>query len=236
MFSNQTTLPGLGPGLAARLGALAFLGVPFLCGAALFAALVLLLAGHRRGAWRAALVAPAAVALYVAALLGVSLVSRDRLHVRGEEKYFCELDCHLAYSVADVSAPAALATVGLSPPRGRYWVVTVRARFDSLTIAPWRPRDVPVIPDPRELVVYDRAGHEYPAVRASDPALLRAGFEPRSFDVRLLPGQSALIPVLFDLPVGLAPERALLRDTELFHRVVLGDERSLLHGRGMWRL
>ena len=65
------------------------------------------------------LVVPIAVALvgvaglYAAALLASSALSRERVLHPQEKKYFCEIDCHLAYSVervevagfgADVSA------------------------------------------------------------------------------------------------------------------------------------
>jgi len=39
--------------------------------------------------------------VYFALLLGVSATSRETLLPRGQEKYFCEIDCHLAYSVLD---------------------------------------------------------------------------------------------------------------------------------------
>ncbi len=41
---------------------------------------------------------PAAL-VYFGLLFGFSLASRDHLLAHGQEKYFCEIDCHLAYSV-----------------------------------------------------------------------------------------------------------------------------------------
>ena len=37
--------------------------------------------------------------VYFSLLFGFSLASRDHLLAHGQEKYFCEIDCHLAYSV-----------------------------------------------------------------------------------------------------------------------------------------
>src|SRR5918994_4888370 len=41
-------------------------------------------------------------AFYLGLLLVFSFRSGDRLLARGEEKYFCEMDCHLAYSITEV--------------------------------------------------------------------------------------------------------------------------------------
>jgi len=237
MFSNESYWPGIDPTMISHGAALAMLGAMFLCGASLFAALVLWLAGHRRGAFRTALIAPSVVAIYAVTLVGVSLASRDRVHGRGEEKYFCELDCHLAYAVIGVSSAGALGeNVGAPPARGRYWVVTLRARFDSTTIAAWRPRDVPVVPDTRELVVFDRSGRPYAPAEAAQAAMERSGAALSPLSKPLVPGQSALTRVVFDLPAGQQPGRVLLRDTELFHRIVIGDEGSFLHGQAFWGL
>jgi hypothetical protein len=237
MFSNETFVPGIDPTMISHGAALAMLGTIFVGGASLFAALVLRLAGHPTRAVRAALIAPATLALYGLALVGVSLMSRDRVYGRGEEKYFCELDCHLAYAVLDVRALASLGDAVDAPrARGRYWVVTVRARFDSTTIAPWRPRDVPVFPDARELVVFDRSGRPYPPAASAQAAMERAGAALSPLLRPLVPGQSALTRVVFDLPARELPARVLLHDTELFHRVVIGDEGSFLHGQASWGL
>jgi hypothetical protein len=45
---------------------------------------------------------------YVLVLLGVSLTSHEKLLTPGERKYFCEIDCHIAYSVVSVEETSAL--------------------------------------------------------------------------------------------------------------------------------
>ncbi len=88
--------------LEAALGVLLLAGFGF-CMAA--AGLVLLHALVRRRGERAkaALLAMlAGVVLYSCVAAVFSLRSRERVLARGEEKYFCEIDCHLAYSVTDV--------------------------------------------------------------------------------------------------------------------------------------
>src|SRR5205085_12696077 len=44
----------------------------------------------------------AGTVVYVGLLYGFAWKSKDKTLARGVEKYFCELDCHLAYSVQGV--------------------------------------------------------------------------------------------------------------------------------------
>ena len=91
--------------------------------------------------------------IYLALLLGFSAGSRETDLARGQEKYFCEIDCHLAYSVADARMK----------PDGNY-LVTLRTRFDETTTSPRRPKDATLTPSPREARLVDSAGHEYAPV------------------------------------------------------------------------
>ena len=51
---------------------------------------------------------------YVVLLLGASLASLELVLDLGEPKYFCEIDCHIAYSVEYVTTTKALRSVCLS--------------------------------------------------------------------------------------------------------------------------
>src|ERR1022692_4712286 len=44
----------------------------------------------------------AGAAVYAGLLFGFSLASRPHVLMRTQEKYFCEIDCHLAYSLLEV--------------------------------------------------------------------------------------------------------------------------------------
>jgi len=46
---------------------------------------------------------------YALVLVGVSLTSHEKTLAPGENKYFCEMDCHIAYSVVDFEEAKALA-------------------------------------------------------------------------------------------------------------------------------
>jgi len=78
---------------------LAFLGFGLVEGVAISGAVVFFVRRKRRLA-RGLLIGAGGVAgLYGCVLLLCSLTSREQVAARGEEKYFCEVDCHLAYSV-----------------------------------------------------------------------------------------------------------------------------------------
>lgn len=122
--------------LEAALGVLAFMGS---CAVLL---LICLVAAHafitRRGprARLAVLAALGWVVIYLGVMLVFSFASREKALARGEEKHFCEIDCHLAYAVTDVRR-----TKTLGPPanqvtaHGFFYVATVRTRFDEKTIS-----------------------------------------------------------------------------------------------------
>src|SRR5580765_2766424 len=94
--------------------------------------------------------------LYTGALLAFSLTSREKILEPGQRKYFCEVDCHLAYAVVGVATARTLGPPS-SPAtaRGNYYVVTVRTWFDEKTISP-RRGNAPLWPNPlRFLAAYD---------------------------------------------------------------------------------
>jgi hypothetical protein len=124
------------------------------------------------------------LALYAGLFLITSLASRTRELAVGTEKHICEVDCHLAYSVAGVKT---VKVWGDRTAQGMFYVITVRVRFDSGTIASWRPRDVPVYPNGRSVALIDAQGRRYPA--ATD-----------ALDRQLLPGQEYTTDFVFDVP------------------------------------
>src|SRR3954452_10356364 len=69
-----------------------------------------------------------AVGIYVILLFSMSVASRERLLGLGEEKHFCEIDCHIAYAVVGVQEH-----VGEGDKKT--WVVKLRSRFDDTTIS-----------------------------------------------------------------------------------------------------
>ena len=203
----------------APLAVLGFLGA---CAGLLLtaaAALIFLFARKPKFAERAGLGIGIGASIYLALLLGFSASSRSTNLPLGQEKYFCEIDCHLAYSVTDVR----------TSPEGRTtdYLVTLRTRFDEKTISPSRPKGAPLIPSPREIQLIDGAGHEYAPVSSAGTALMTP----------LVPGESYQTELRFHVPKDAAGLRLLIRTTPGWpDHFVIGDENSWLHEKTYFAL
>ena len=163
----------------------------------------------------------AGAAVYAGLLFGFSLASRPHILTRAQEKYFCEIDCHLAYSLLDVKTePAAGAT---------HYLVTVRTRFDETTTSPSRPKDAPLTPSPRTVLLLDSSGREYRPVAEQGTPLLTP----------LKPADSYTTQLAFDVPPTANAQnlRLLITTTPAWpDLVVIGDENSLLHHKTYFSL
>ena len=196
---------------------LAVLGFLALCGglaAAVLITAVGLFAGNRRLVrltWRLAAIAGVT---YLILLLGFSVASRERLLNQGEEKYFCEIDCHLAYSIVDVR-------VADNPASSeKQYVITVRTRFDEKTIS--EPRgDDPLIPNPRIVRLVDSTGREYTPGKNQQVA----------FKSALRPGDAYNVKLAFTVPTRAKGLKLLITSSGWPEHLLIGDENSPLHGR-----
>jgi hypothetical protein len=221
----------------AVLGVLAFLGFGFAEFIAVVTALVLFARRRRRAARRVLAGAVVGAGLYAAVLLAFSLTSRDQVAERGEEKYFCEVDCHLAYSVADVTRSKSLGTASSrATAHGLYRIVTLRVRFDPETTSLRRPKDMSLTPNPRFVRVVDASG----AIYRPDPAGQRAleTVEGTSIPLTrsLQPGESYTTRLVFDLLEKAPDPRLLLTESDWITRLVIGHENSPFHGKTSFRL
>jgi hypothetical protein len=169
----------------------------------------------------------AGAGVYTVLLLACSLSSHERVLGRGQEKYFCEVDCHTAYSVAAVRTVTA---IGGQRANGAFYVLALRTRFDENTISPARGRELPLIPNSRRLELVVPDGRRFgPA--AVDPATLEALMGARSKPLReaLRPGESYETLVAFDVPADAAHPRLLLSSGDWETRLLIGQENSFLH-------
>lgn len=167
------------------------------------------------------LVAGGLSAGYLAVLVLVGVASRERVLPAGSEKYFCELDCHLAYRVERV-APIRTAEGG-----GTTWAVRVRTRFDEQTISSRRSREAPLWPNPRKLQLIDSKGNAY--AEADTLERMVAGDSSIPLTRELRPGESYTTILLFVLPAGAIPAKLSLTEDLLVNRFIIGNERSLFH-------
>jgi len=98
---------------------------------------------------------------YVALLFAVALLSRDTTVPPGNSKYFCEADCHIAYSIESVTEASTLApeTKPITA-QGRFVIVRLKTWFDEHSIAPFRG-NFPLTPNPRVVKLVDDRGRYY---------------------------------------------------------------------------
>jgi hypothetical protein len=166
---------------------------------------------------------------YLAALLLLSARSSERLLHAGDEKYFCEADCHIAYSLDSVRVAKRLGPAGRPiEAAGAFHVVTLKAWFDERSISPHRGNR-PLTPNPREVFVVDGSEQRYSPSAAAGRALAAAGVSSTPLDRPLAPGESYTTTLAFDVPRDAGGLRLLVADTESFTRVLIGHENSFFH-------
>ena len=195
--------------LAASLGALV----------AIAAVVIFWFARKLRLARVAAFAIGGGVVVYLALLLGFSVGSHETLLGRGQEKYFCEIDCHLAYSVLDVKTQGQGAVDD--------YVVTLRTRFDETTTSPNRPRSAPLLPSPREVRLIDAGHHQYGVVSSAGTSLMTP----------LTPASFYTTQLEFKVPKDARGLRLLIETVPGWaDRFVIGDENSLGHKKTYFAL
>jgi hypothetical protein len=220
----------------AALGVLLFLGTCLLMLAlASFAAYGLIKRRYARA--RKNLAALACVLLvYLGLMLAFSFGSREKVLARGEEKYFCETDCHLAYSVVEVNETK---TIGNPPNRatagGMFYIVTIRTRFDENTIGP-RRGDAPLTPNPRSLVIFDEQRRKYNQSTEGQRALELSGGAGTPITTPLRPGETYTTALVFDVPAQITNPTLLINEEMLPTRFIVGHENSFWHSQTKFRL
>jgi hypothetical protein len=165
---------------------------------------------------------------YAALLLGVALASPNKTLPPGKWKYFCEADCHIAYSI-DSSQDASTLGPEAKPitAQGRFVVVRLKTWFDENSVASFRG-NAPLAPNPRAVKLVDERGHSYlPVPQAAAVAGLRS--TPPSQPLR--PGESYLTTFVFDVPGDARNPKLLIADTDPMSSLVVDHENSPLHGK-----
>jgi hypothetical protein len=201
---------------------LAVLGFLSACGGlfvAIAAALIFWFARKPKLARITATAVGAGALIYFALLVGFSAGSHTVTLARGQEKYFCEIDCHLAYSIVDVKTQPDAAS--------SHYVVSLRTRFDETTTSASRPKDATLTPSPREVRLIDGTGHEYAPVASAGTSLMTP----------LKPADSYTTQIEFRVPKDASGLRLLINTVAQWpDRVVIGDENSWLHKKTYFAL
>lgn len=215
--------------LAAPIGALLFLGSAFLMVCLVLLVVFSLITKRFSLTKISALAMVVIAALYLSLLLLFSWTSTERVLARGEEKHFCELDCHLAYSILDSQTTK---TLGTAPKQltasGLFRVIKIKTRFDEKTISPNRG-DSLLYPNSRVLVLFDGHGKKYFPVPEAERLLRGSNQAGMPFTTPLRPGETYQTTVVFDLPADIQGPTLLIHEGEFETRFVIGHENSLLH-------
>jgi Domain of unknown function (DUF4352) len=210
---------------------LLFLGTIFITGTSL---LILFYGALRRSKILASLGGIAAVIVivgYAVVLTGVSAVSSAKVLPPGGWKYFCEVDCHIAYSVQSARTAAALGTeLQQTGAKGQFIIVQLKTWFDESTISPHRGNS-PLQTGKRMVVLADDAGHAYEQSPAGEAALRLIEGAAAPLDQPLRPGESFVMTLVFDVPKDASGLRLLVTDksNDWVSRLIIGHEDSFLH-------
>ena len=213
----------------ASLGVMAFLGTAFVI-VVIGGLLIYLLAVRKFAKARLVLFATIAIAgIYLAALLAFSFASKEQVLARGQEKHFCEIDCHLAYSIANVTQAK---TIGNLPQPviagGVFTLVTVRTHFDEKTIGPNRGGSK-LYPNPRRFTLTDEQGRTYSPSPAGQTALESSKASGTPITNALRPGESYDTTLAFDVPAEVRNLTLLINESDWITHLIIGHENSPLH-------
>ena len=222
--------------LAAPLGVLALLGTGLVLGTAGLILVYTILARKFLTMIAVLFSASVILVLYLVAMLVLSFFSREQVLTRGQEKHFCEIDCHLAYSILDVRQTKTLGT----PPNqisaaGSFYVVQIKTRFDETTINPNRGNGL-LTPNGRVATVVDEQGREYATSQDGEMALAQAHGSGKPLTTPVRPGEFYTTSLVFDLPTGVDNPTLLITESEMVTHLVIGHENSLFHKKTRFQL
>jgi predicted enzyme related to lactoylglutathione lyase len=222
--------------LAAPVGALAFLGTAFLV-FVVGLALIYSIVKRKVGLMKFSLAAIALISgIYLVLLVIFSWASSEKVLARGEEKHFCEIDCHLAYSVTDVRETK---TLGDAPNQltaaGMFRVITIKTRFDENTISRNRGNGL-LYPNSRVVTVSDENGNQYFPSPDAHALLEKSQAAGTAMSIPLRPSETYSTTVVFDLPTGVNSPTLLIREGELVTHLVIGHENSPLHKKTRFQI
>jgi hypothetical protein len=215
--------------LAAPIGVLLCLGTAFLLLFLVFLLVFSLVTKRGSLAKFSGLAVVITAAVYLSVLLIFSWASNEKILARGQEKHFCEIDCHLAYSILDSQTTK---TLGTAPNEltatGLFRVITIKTRFDENTISPTRGNAL-LHPNARALVVLDANGKQYFPSADGESVLQKLNQAGTAFTTPLRPGENYQTTVVFDLPADIQSPTLLIREGEPETHFVIGHENSPLH-------
>ena len=174
--------------------------------------------------------------VYVGLMLIFSWSSSHRVLLRGQEKYFCEIDCHLAYSVVDVRQAKSLGNPAHPlNASGMFYMIIVRTRFDQTTISSSRGNGL-LRPNSRLVAIVDSTGSRFEPSQAAQALVEQSSPEGTPMDSPLRPGESYVSTLIFDLPPAVQAPVLLINEGDWLTRFVIGNENSLAHKKTVFQI
>jgi hypothetical protein len=212
----------------AHLVALLFLGSAFVIFVCVLVAIVAAISKVRRVVRFASAGAALTALGYGTLLLAVALASSNKSLPPGGWKYFCEADCHIAYTVDSAQKTSILGPQAKAiSARGQFVVVRLKTWFDEHSIAPFRGNG-PLTPDARMVTLVDDRGHHFFPL-ALPTTILRGESAPLTEPLR--PGESYLTTLVFDLPADARDLKLLISDVDPITTLLVDHENSPWHGK-----
>ncbi|HTP68370.1 MAG TPA: hypothetical protein VMJ35_05655 [Dongiaceae bacterium] len=173
---------------------------------------------------------------YTTVLFSISAFSRDVEITRGAWKYFCEIDCHIAYSVGELqvvdNAGREFQPITAS---GRFAIVQLKSWFDPMTISPRRGNG-PLTPNAREIRLLDVRGRRFEPSAKGQIVLAAMGLHSTPLQESLRPGDTYVSYLVFEVPRDAAGLKLLVTSAGEEGLLLWDDERSPLHGKAYFDL
>jgi hypothetical protein len=166
---------------------------------------------------------------YFAVMLVFSFASNTEVLAHGEEKHFCEIDCHLAYSIVNVVKTKSLGEASDTiNAAGTFYVITVQTRFDENTISPRRGNGQ-LQPNPRAVMVVDENGTAFSPTFYDQEGLARIGITGTPISTPLRPAEAYTTTFVFDLPSNANHPTLLINEADPITHLIIGHENSIAH-------
>jgi hypothetical protein len=169
------------------------------------------------------------MAIYAGMLLSFSLWTREVVLPEGGRKYFCEIDCHIAYSVQDAMMAA---TVGEElqqvASNGNFVVVGIKSWFDPSTISP-RRGDGPLTPNRRQIALVDEWGGSIAPSAKQERVLEELHLHSTPLATALRRGEGYVSYFVFEVPSSAVTPRVLLTTKDEETVLLWGHENSYFH-------
>lgn len=172
--------------------------------------------------------------VYGGTLLAISLFSREVVLTAGGWKYFCEIDCHVGYTVENAVKTAHLELQHVAG-RGNFLIVGVKSWFDPGTISAHRG-NAPLTPNGRRIALVAEDGNLLAPSAQQEKMLEVLRLHSTPLHTVLHPGDSYISYFVFELPSSVRNPKVLLTTTDRETSLLWGHENSYFHKKILFDL